>query len=71
MASRGRAADAAYAAVRISDLHGAVARMERARAVLLADSLGVVPAALARLPDAGLALRYAEAAEQVRRLLAA
>ena len=71
MASRGLAADAAYAAVRISDLRGAVARMERARAVLLADSLDVVPAALARLPDAGLALRYAEAAEQVRRLLAA
>jgi len=71
IASRGLAADAAYAAVRTSDLRGSVARMERARAVLLADSLDVVPAALARLPDADLALRYAEAAEQVRQLLAA
>jgi tetratricopeptide (TPR) repeat protein len=71
MASRGLAADAAYAVVRTSDLRGAVARMERARAVLLADSLDVVPAALARLPDADLTRRYAVAAEEVRRLLAA
>jgi hypothetical protein len=70
-ASRDLAAAAAYAAAATSDLRGAVARIERARAVLLADSLDVVPVALARLPDPGLARRYAAAAEQVRRLLAA
>lgn len=67
--SRGLAAAAAYGAVRTGHPRAAVARMERARAVLLADSLNVVPAALARLPDADLARRYAAAAEHVRRLL--
>lgn len=70
IASRGLAEEAAYAAVQTRDLRGAVARIERARAVLLADSLEVIPVALAHLPDADLALRYAAAAEQVRRRLA-
>jgi hypothetical protein len=69
MASRDLAAAAAYGAIQTSDLRGAVARIERARAVLLADSLDVVPVALARLPRPDLALRYAAAAERVRRLL--
>jgi hypothetical protein len=71
IASRDLAAAAAYAAAETSDLRGAVARMERARAVLLADSLAVVPVALGRLPDPNLALRYVAAAEAVRGLLAA
>ena len=37
--SRGLAAEAAYATVRDGDLRAAVARMERARAILLADDL--------------------------------
>ena len=66
MASRGLAADAAYAAVQEGDLPGAVARLERGRAILLADALDLVPAALTRLPDADLVRRYAEAAQRVR-----
>lgn len=67
-ASRGLAADAAYAAARCGDPRGAVTRLERGRAILLADELDLVPAALSRLPDAGLVERYAQAARLVREL---
>ena len=66
--SRGLAAEAAYATAQNSDMRAAVARLERARAILLADDLALVSAALSSLPDAALARRYAEAAELVRRL---
>ena len=68
LASRGLAAEAAYATAQNSDMRAAVARLERARAILLADDLALVSAALSSLPDAALARRYAEAAELVRRL---
>jgi tetratricopeptide (TPR) repeat protein len=66
--SRGLAAEAAYATVQNGDLPAAVARLERARAILLADDLNLVPAALSSLPDQVLARRYADAAELVRHL---
>ena len=66
--SRGLAAEAAYATVQNGDLPAAVARLERARAILLADELNLVPAALSSLPDPALARRYAEAAQLVRQL---
>jgi hypothetical protein len=68
LASRGLAPDAAYAAARGGDVRGAVARLERGRAILLADELDLVPAALSRLPDAELVRRYAQAARLVREL---
>ena len=68
--SRGLAAEAAYATVRDGDLRAAVARLERARAILLADDLDLVSAALSSLPDPALARRYAEAAGLVRGLQA-
>jgi tetratricopeptide (TPR) repeat protein len=66
--SRGLAAEAAYATVRDGDLRAAVARLERARAILLSDNLDLVSAALAGLPDQALARRYADAAQLVRQL---
>jgi len=68
LVSRGLAAEAAYATVQDSDMHAAVARLERARALLLSDNLDLVSAALARLPDQALARRYADAAQLVRQL---
>ena len=66
--SRGLAAEAAYATVRDGDLRAAVTRLERARAILLADDLDLVSAALSSLPNPVLARRYAEAARLVRQL---
>jgi hypothetical protein len=68
LTSRGLAANAAYAAARTDDGRGAVARLERGRAILLADELDLVPAVLSRLPDAELVRRYAAAARLVREL---
>ena len=62
------AAEAAYATVQNGDLPAAVARLERARAIMLADDLNLVPAALSSLPDPALARRYAKAAQLVRQL---
>ena len=67
-ASRGLAAEAAYATVQNGDLRAAAARLERARAILLADDLDLVPAALSSLPAPALARRYAQAARLVRQL---
>lgn len=66
--SRGLAAEAAYATVQNGDLPAAVTRLERARAIMLADDLNLVPAALSSLPDPALARRYAEAALLARQL---
>ena len=66
--SRGLAAEAAYATVQNGDLPAAAARLERARAIMLADDLNLVPAALSSLPDPALARRYAQAARLVRQL---
>jgi hypothetical protein len=68
LASRGLAPDAAYAAVRLGDAQGAVARLERGRAILLTGELDLVPMALSRLPDQDLVRRYAKAAQLVRQL---
>jgi hypothetical protein len=65
LVSRGLAAEGAYAAVQSGDLRGAVVRMERGRAILLADDLDVVPTALGRLPDDDLARRYTAAARRL------
>lgn len=67
LVSRGLAAEGAYAAAQSGDLRGAVVRMERGRAILLADDLDVVPIALGRLPD-DLARRYTAAARRLRSL---
>jgi hypothetical protein len=68
LASRGLAPDAAYAAAQLGDARGAVARLERGRAILLVGELDLVPAALSQLPDQDLVRRYGEAAQAVRRL---
>jgi hypothetical protein len=62
------AAEAAYATAQGGDMRTAVARLERARAILLADDLDLVSAAVSGLPDPALARRYAEAAQLVRQL---
>jgi hypothetical protein len=66
--SRGLATEAAYATVQNGDWPAAVARLERARAIMLADDLNLVPAALSSLLDPVLARRYAKAAQLVRQL---
>lgn len=65
VAATSRTAPGAYAAVQSGDLRGAVVRMEQGRAILLADDLGAVPTALARLPDDDLARRYRAAARRL------
>jgi hypothetical protein len=49
-------------------MQGAVARLERGRAILLTGELDLVPMALSRLPDQDLVRRYAKAAQLVREL---
>ena len=68
LTSRDLAAEAAYATVQDGDMRAAVTRLERARAILLADDLGLVSAALSSLPDPALGRQYAEAAQLARQL---
>ena len=68
LASRGLAAEAAYATIREGNLRAAVARLEQARAILLTEDLDLVSAALSSLPDPALTRRYDEASRLVRQL---
>jgi len=65
IAARGLAQEAAYASVQAGHTADAVARLERGRAVLLADVLDLVPAAIQHLP-ADLRTRYLAAADRLR-----
>jgi hypothetical protein len=64
VALRGLGQEACYAAVRRGRSSDAVVRMERARAVLLSESLALAPQALARLPKP-IRERYAAAVAAV------
>ncbi|MET9734625.1 hypothetical protein ABZZ79_29510 [Streptomyces sp. NPDC006458] len=68
VASRGLAQEGAYALTRAGRPEAAAVRLERGRAVLLSEELGLVPALLGRLPDA-LQRRYTEAVRRVQSAL--
>ena len=68
LASRGLAQEGAFALARQGRPEAAVVRLERGRAVLLSEELGLVPALLTRLP-APLRERYSDAVRRVREAL--
>ncbi|MFE7033607.1 hypothetical protein ACFU9Y_25140 [Streptomyces sp. NPDC057621] len=70
LASRGLAHEGAFALASQGRPEAAVVRLERGRAVLLSEELGLIPALLHRLP-APLRDRYSDAVHKVREALRA
>lgn len=68
VASHGLAHEGVHALVRLGQAEAAAVRLERGRAVLLSEELGLVPALLDRLPGPVQA-RYTAAARQVQEVL--